>query len=207
MLRGWTFLYKLLGKRPLKIRILASKSFIVMDILAHMLDLGWIIYTSKHSCVYSLIRWEKREKRKSLGQHFYTVSLLSQFDQTEACHWRKQPLHSSVSFLNTPTVFFRSGYFPGFLFSSLLVHLHEVKGANNLLFSKGNEDVAVFLLRNGAFFCSYILMDSPESSKHLLRKYFIETTPLPGSAPAKTVSNHLSAWGDVVLKGHHVNIW
>lgn len=56
----------------------------------------------------------------------------------------------------------------------------------------GNEDVAVFLLRNGAFFCSYILMDSPESSKHLLRKYFIETSPLPGSAPAKTVSSHLS---------------
>lgn len=103
--------------------------------------------------------------------------------------------------------FFRSGYFPGFLFSSLLVHLPEVKGANNLLFSQGNEDVAVFLLRNGAFFCSYILMDSPESSKHLLRKYFIETTPLPGSAPAKTVSNHLSAWGDVVMKGHHVNGW
>ncbi|NWV36007.1 LRRK1 kinase, partial [Grantiella picta] len=66
----------------------------------------------------------------------------------------------------------------------------------------GNEDVAVFLLRNGAFFCSYILMDSPESSKHLLRKYFIETTPLPGSAPAKTAlcvnwSNLKLPWVDL----------
>uniref|UniRef100_A0A663MZZ0 Leucine rich repeat kinase 1 n=1 Tax=Athene cunicularia TaxID=194338 RepID=A0A663MZZ0_ATHCN len=66
----------------------------------------------------------------------------------------------------------------------------------------GNEDVAVFLLRNGAFFCSYILMDSPESSKHLLRKYFIETSPLPGSAPAKTAlcvnwSNLRLPWVDL----------
>uniref|UniRef100_A0A669PFF0 non-specific serine/threonine protein kinase n=1 Tax=Phasianus colchicus TaxID=9054 RepID=A0A669PFF0_PHACC len=66
----------------------------------------------------------------------------------------------------------------------------------------GNEDVAVFLLRNGAFFCSYILMDSPESSKHLLRKYFIETSPLPGSAPAKTAlcvnwSNLKLPWVDL----------
>lgn len=73
------------------------------------------------------------------------------------------------------------------------------------LFSKGNEDVAVFLLRNGAFFCSYILMDSPESSKHLLRKYFIETSPLPGSAPTKTVSSHLSVWRNVLWKEHHFN--
>lgn len=35
-----------------------------MDTLAHMLDLGWIIYTSKHSCVYSFIRWEKKEKKE-----------------------------------------------------------------------------------------------------------------------------------------------
>ncbi|XP_009874636.1 PREDICTED: leucine-rich repeat serine/threonine-protein kinase 1-like, partial [Apaloderma vittatum] len=66
----------------------------------------------------------------------------------------------------------------------------------------GNEDIAVFLLRNGAFFCSYILMDSPEYSKHLLRKYFIETSPLPGSAPAKTAlcvnwSNLKLPWVDL----------
>uniref|UniRef100_A0A8C8SSW1 non-specific serine/threonine protein kinase n=1 Tax=Pelusios castaneus TaxID=367368 RepID=A0A8C8SSW1_9SAUR len=52
----------------------------------------------------------------------------------------------------------------------------------------GNEDIAVFLLQNRACFCSYILMDSPDSSKHLLRKYFIETTLLPGSTPALSVS-------------------
>ncbi|XP_004593208.2 leucine-rich repeat serine/threonine-protein kinase 1 [Ochotona princeps] len=40
----------------------------------------------------------------------------------------------------------------------------------------GNEDIAIFLLRHGAHFCSYILLDSPDPSKHLLRKYFIETS-------------------------------
>ncbi|XP_034640793.1 leucine-rich repeat serine/threonine-protein kinase 1 [Trachemys scripta elegans] len=66
----------------------------------------------------------------------------------------------------------------------------------------GNEDIAVFLLQNGACFCSYILMDSPDSSKHLLRKYFIETALLPGSAPAKTAlsvgwSNLKLPWVDL----------
>ncbi|XP_066492192.1 leucine-rich repeat serine/threonine-protein kinase 1 [Tiliqua scincoides] len=51
----------------------------------------------------------------------------------------------------------------------------------------GHEDVAAFLLQNGSFFCSYILIDCPSASKHLLRKYFIETTTLPRSTPAKTV--------------------
>ncbi|XP_019359543.1 PREDICTED: leucine-rich repeat serine/threonine-protein kinase 1 isoform X1 [Gavialis gangeticus] len=51
----------------------------------------------------------------------------------------------------------------------------------------GNEDIAVFLLQNGASFCSYILMDSPDSSKHLLRKYFIETNLHLGNASAKTL--------------------
>ncbi|XP_074090333.1 leucine-rich repeat serine/threonine-protein kinase 1 isoform X1 [Macrotis lagotis] len=49
----------------------------------------------------------------------------------------------------------------------------------------GNEDIAIFLIRHGAFFCSYILMDSPDLSKHLLRKYFIETS-IPGTgSPTK----------------------
>ncbi|XP_025055346.1 leucine-rich repeat serine/threonine-protein kinase 1 [Alligator sinensis] len=51
----------------------------------------------------------------------------------------------------------------------------------------GNEDIAVFLLQNGASFCSYILMDSPDSSKHLLRKYFIETNLHLGNASARTL--------------------
>uniref|UniRef100_G1QJY7 Leucine-rich repeat serine/threonine-protein kinase 1 n=1 Tax=Nomascus leucogenys TaxID=61853 RepID=G1QJY7_NOMLE len=50
----------------------------------------------------------------------------------------------------------------------------------------GNEDIAIFLLRHGAYFCSYILLDSPDPSKHLLRKYFIETSALPSSYPGKT---------------------
>uniref|UniRef100_A0A8D0XNR2 Leucine-rich repeat serine/threonine-protein kinase 1 n=1 Tax=Sus scrofa TaxID=9823 RepID=A0A8D0XNR2_PIG len=49
----------------------------------------------------------------------------------------------------------------------------------------GNEDIAIFLLRHGAFFCSYILLDSPDPSKHLLRKYFIEASALPNSCPGK----------------------
>lgn len=49
----------------------------------------------------------------------------------------------------------------------------------------GNEDIAIFLLRHGAFFCSYILLDSPDSSKHLLRKYFVEAGALPNIGPGK----------------------
>ncbi|XP_065762554.1 leucine-rich repeat serine/threonine-protein kinase 1 [Muntiacus reevesi] len=49
----------------------------------------------------------------------------------------------------------------------------------------GNEDIAIFLIRHGAFFCSYILLDSPDPSKHLLRKYFVEASALPGSCPEK----------------------
>ncbi|XP_037001810.2 leucine-rich repeat serine/threonine-protein kinase 1 isoform X1 [Artibeus jamaicensis] len=50
----------------------------------------------------------------------------------------------------------------------------------------GNEDIAIFLLRHGAFFCSYILLDSPDPSKHLLRKYFIEASATPSSCSGKT---------------------
>ncbi|XP_076980135.1 leucine-rich repeat serine/threonine-protein kinase 1 isoform X1 [Tamandua tetradactyla] len=50
----------------------------------------------------------------------------------------------------------------------------------------GNEDIAIFLLRHGAFFCSYILLDSPEPSKRLLRKYFIEASALSSSCSGKT---------------------
>lgn len=50
----------------------------------------------------------------------------------------------------------------------------------------GNEDIAIFLLRHGAFFCSYILLDSPDPSKHLLRKYFIEASALPSGCPGKS---------------------
>lgn len=104
-----------------------------MNTLAHMLDLGSLIYTSKHSCVYRLIRWEKRGKSKTLGQCLYIVSLLFHVDWTISYHWRKQPLYSSVPFLRTLMVL-RSGYFPAFLFSSLLFHLQEEKRADNLSF-------------------------------------------------------------------------
>lgn len=49
----------------------------------------------------------------------------------------------------------------------------------------GNEDIAIFLLRHGAVFCSYILLDSPDPSKHLLRRYFVEAGALPGSCAGK----------------------
>nr|XP_060611914.1 leucine-rich repeat serine/threonine-protein kinase 1 [Anolis sagrei ordinatus] len=51
----------------------------------------------------------------------------------------------------------------------------------------GYEDVATFLLENGSFFCSYVLMDCPGTSKRLLQQYFVETTASSrSSAPAKT---------------------
>ncbi|XP_073917852.1 leucine-rich repeat serine/threonine-protein kinase 1 isoform X4 [Castor canadensis] len=50
----------------------------------------------------------------------------------------------------------------------------------------GNEDIAIFLLRHGAFFCSYILLDSPDPSKRLLRKYFIEASAMPSGCAGKT---------------------
>ncbi|XP_066094861.1 leucine-rich repeat serine/threonine-protein kinase 1 isoform X2 [Saccopteryx bilineata] len=66
----------------------------------------------------------------------------------------------------------------------------------------GNEDVAIFLLRHGAFFCSYILLDSPDPSKHLLRKYFIEASALPsscsGKMPLRVKWSHLKLpWVDI----------
>ncbi|XP_042331231.1 leucine-rich repeat serine/threonine-protein kinase 1 isoform X2 [Sceloporus undulatus] len=61
----------------------------------------------------------------------------------------------------------------------------------------GYEDVAAFLLEHGSFFCSYILMDCPGSSKRLLRKYFVETTILPKSAPAKAAL--LVNWSNLKL--------
>lgn len=61
---------------------------------------------------------------------------------------------------------------------------------NTILCLLGNEDIAIFLLRHGAFFCSYILLDSPDPSKHLLRKYFIEASALSSSCPGKMVSSH-----------------
>ncbi|KAM4748202.1 leucine-rich repeat serine/threonine-protein kinase 1 [Rhinophrynus dorsalis] len=40
----------------------------------------------------------------------------------------------------------------------------------------GHEDIADFLLQNGAGFCSYILMDNPKISKVLLRRSLTEST-------------------------------
>lgn len=60
----------------------------------------------------------------------------------------------------------------------------------SLVRALGNEDIAIFLLRHGAFFCSYILLDSPDPSKRLLRKYFIEASALPSGCSGKMVSGH-----------------
>ncbi|KAM6202380.1 leucine-rich repeat serine/threonine-protein kinase 1 [Rhynchocyon petersi] len=62
----------------------------------------------------------------------------------------------------------------------VIVHLPLYAAINS-----GVEDTAIFLLRHGAFFCSYILLDSPDSSKYLLRKYFIEASVLPSCCPGK----------------------
>ncbi|XP_061451972.1 leucine-rich repeat serine/threonine-protein kinase 1 isoform X2 [Rhineura floridana] len=66
----------------------------------------------------------------------------------------------------------------------------------------GHEEVAAFLLDNGAFFSSYVLMDCPGTSKDVLCKYCIETITLPGSVPAKTAlcvnwSNLRLPWVDL----------
>uniref|UniRef100_A0A8C6XCI5 non-specific serine/threonine protein kinase n=1 Tax=Naja naja TaxID=35670 RepID=A0A8C6XCI5_NAJNA len=42
---------------------------------------------------------------------------------------------------------------------------------------EGHDHIAAFLLENGSFFCSYILMDCPKASKRLLCKHFIEPVP------------------------------
>uniref|UniRef100_A0A8C5M637 non-specific serine/threonine protein kinase n=2 Tax=Leptobrachium leishanense TaxID=445787 RepID=A0A8C5M637_9ANUR len=42
----------------------------------------------------------------------------------------------------------------------------------------GYEDIAEFLLQNGAGFCSYILMDNPELTKVLLRRSIVEASDL-----------------------------
>lgn len=65
----------------------------------------------------------------------------------------------------------------------------EHPGLSLCFVPSGNEDIALFLLRHGAYFCSYILLDSPDPSKRLLRKYFIEASALPSSYPGKTVSD------------------
>lgn len=52
----------------------------------------------------------------------------------------------------------------------------------------GNEEIAIFLLQNGAFFCSYVLMDNPHLTKHLLRKYFTEATTLLGNMSSETAT-------------------
>ncbi|XP_048338175.1 leucine-rich repeat serine/threonine-protein kinase 1 isoform X2 [Sphaerodactylus townsendi] len=49
----------------------------------------------------------------------------------------------------------------------------------------GHEDIAAFLLQNGAFLGSYTLMDCPVESKRILHKYFIEPTTSTRTSPAK----------------------
>ncbi|XP_060116064.1 leucine-rich repeat serine/threonine-protein kinase 1 [Heteronotia binoei] len=61
----------------------------------------------------------------------------------------------------------------------------------------GHEDIAAFLLQNGAFFCSYVLMDCPGGSKQLLRKHFIETATSTRSVPA-TPALHVN-WSNLHL--------
>lgn len=48
-------------------------------------------------------------------------------------------------------------------------------GLNSVFGVAGNEEIAHFLLQNGAGFSSYTLMDHPAFSKHLLRLKLQET--------------------------------
>ncbi|XP_054999231.1 leucine-rich repeat serine/threonine-protein kinase 1 [Sorex araneus] len=66
----------------------------------------------------------------------------------------------------------------------------------------GSEDVAVFLLRHGAVFCSYVLLDCPGASRQLLRKHFIEAgawpSGCPGRVPLRVKWSHLKLpWVDL----------
>ncbi|XP_066448970.1 leucine-rich repeat serine/threonine-protein kinase 1 isoform X3 [Eleutherodactylus coqui] len=51
----------------------------------------------------------------------------------------------------------------------------------------GHEDIAEFLLQNGAGFCSYILMDNPELSKKILRKRALSEPSVPKDQAASSI--------------------
>lgn len=53
-------------------------------------------------------------------------------------------------------------------------------GLSSVLCVAGNEEIARFLLQNGAGFSSYTLMDHPAFSKHLLRLKLQETSNAEG---------------------------
>ncbi|KAG9489064.1 hypothetical protein GDO78_005201 [Eleutherodactylus coqui] len=51
----------------------------------------------------------------------------------------------------------------------------------------GHEDIAEFLLQNGAGFCSYILMDNPELTKKILRKRALSEPSVPKDQVASSI--------------------
>ncbi|XP_069767547.1 leucine-rich repeat serine/threonine-protein kinase 1 isoform X4 [Narcine bancroftii] len=61
----------------------------------------------------------------------------------------------------------------------------------------GNEEIAAFLLENGAHFSSYTLMDHPELSRQLLRKQFAEPSSL--SREPSTQTGQLLKWSHLKL--------
>lgn len=68
----------------------------------------------------------------------------------------------------------------------LTITIHNCLRLGGVFCVAGNEDVAQFLLQNGAGFSSYMLMDHPAFSKHLLRLRLQEEPVVDGeevSAP------------------------
>lgn len=199
------------GNDPPKIGNFQAKALLTWTLWhTDLIFLGWIIYTSKHNCACNLTRWGwgEEEKRNGAWADVYMECLWSLILTKPSPVSGGNGLYIQFPFCTPPCFFFSEVVISqDFCSAPCWFACLRSREQTICLFSTGNEDVAVFLLRNGAFFCSYILMDSPESSKHLLRKYFIETSPLPGSAPAKTVSSHLSIWRDVLLGEHRVHNW
>lgn len=117
-----------------------------MDTLAHMLDLGWIIYTSKHSCVYSLIRWEKKRRKKEPGP----ALLHSVFAVSVWPNWvlpLEETAFTQFSFLfEHPHSFFQKWLFP-----RISVHLL----AGSFTWGEGSKQSA-FLQREWRCSCVFV---------------------------------------------------
>lgn len=65
-----------------------------------------------------------------------------------------------------------------FDFSSTVLVKHSVPSALSASCVAGNEEIARFLLQNGAGFSSYTLIDHPVFSKRLLRLKLMETSTI-----------------------------
>nr|XP_014340568.1 PREDICTED: leucine-rich repeat serine/threonine-protein kinase 1 [Latimeria chalumnae] len=109
----------------------------------------------KRSCTENTLRREKCE----------LLSLAAAHGDLEAVQYLLK--EAKVSLLREP-----SDHNPAVLAAS---YGHEDIVKELLESLSGNEEIAAFLIQNGAIFSSYILMDHPKFSKRLMRNHFIET--------------------------------